>query len=127
MEAFYRNILRDLYRNSTISLNGKDCKEWNGACTESGYGRKRVTWPDGKKSMERTHRLIYMAQHKIHYSELKNKNEFGEQLDVSHLCNNKKCIEVDHLVHEPHSINMDRNECFKHGHCSKVHSPHCII
>ena len=34
-----------------------------------------------------------------------------ENLECSHLCHNKQCIFIDHLVMEPHKINIKRQEC----------------
>ena len=127
MEAFFENILLELCIKSSILPLGNKCMQWNGACSEAGYGRKRVTWPDGKKTVEKTHRLVYMAHNKILHPHLQNKNEYGEQLDVSHLCNNKKCILIEHLVHEPHCININRHDCFQKGNCSNLHYPYCMV
>lgn len=127
MDNFFKNILHDLHRNSTILSHGHNCIEWNGACTASGYGRKRITWPNGQKSIEKVHRLAFMAYNKILHDKLEKSNEFDQQLDVSHLCHNKKCINEKHLVHEPHFVNMDRSSCFTHGFCSKRHEPHCLL
>ena len=127
MENFFKNILQDLKRNSTFLSCGHNCIEWNGACTESGYGRKRVSWPDGHKSIEKVHRLAFMSYNNILNDQLKKYNEFGQQLDVSHLCHNKLCINENHLIHEPHSINMDRKRCVSLGFCSKSHKPYCLL
>lgn len=127
MENFFLNILQELNRNSSVLHNAHSCIEWNGACTDTGYGRKRVTWPDGQKSIEKTHRLAYMAHNKILKDQLQKTNEFGQQLDISHTCHNKKCLNPDHLVNEPHRINMDRNGCYVSGLCSKRHHPHCLL
>lgn len=32
-------------------------------------------------------------------------------LDASHLCHNSECLNPDHIIFEPHSINMNRNMC----------------
>lgn len=127
MENFFKNVLRDLKRNCTILPNGHHCIEWNGACTDTGYGRKRVTWPDGQKFTEKTHRLAYMAYNKIVHDTMPKLNEFSQPLEVSHICHNKKCIHENHLVHEPHITNMERNGCLIAGYCSKRHTPHCLL
>lgn len=127
MEAFFNNLLHDLRRNCSISVDGKGCLEWNGALTDSGYGRKRISWPDGKKRIERVHRVAFMAYYHITPPDLMKTNEYGEQIDVSHICNNKKCILKEHLVLEPHVSNMNRNECFRRGFCTKVHIPYCVV
>ena len=37
--------------------------------------------------------------------------ELPDGLEASHLCHNKRCMSVDHIVAEPHEINMSRNTC----------------
>ena len=114
------------YKDCTILVDGKQCIIWEGACTASGYGRKRITWPSGEKCIEKTHRLAYMMYNKILKYDLPKRNEFNIQMDISHLCNNRKCLNVSHLVYEAHNENMDRMSCFRTGHCSRNHHPYCI-
>ena len=65
--------------------------------------------------------------------------------DVSHLCHNSKCCNTEHLVIEPHAINMSRQRCpgtitveysCPHKKCNKLHtvekqvcqhSPPCLV
>ena len=102
-----------------------DCILWTGSCDRYGYGRKKVTWGFEVKKMESTHRLAYMVSHNL--TELPRENESGDFMEVSHLCHRKRCINPDHLVFEPHSVNMSRASCFIHCCCSLEHSPACIF
>ena len=47
-----------------------------------------------------------------------------EKNDVSHLCNQKNCINIGHLHLEPHKINCSRIRCSRGVSC--VHTPSCI-
>lgn len=79
-----------------IGLNVRDmpggCEEWQGATTKSGYGRVSV---EGK--VHRVHRYVYEATvgpiPPGHY--------------VTHRCDNRLCIAIDHLRLGTHQDNMD--------------------
>ena len=60
-DYFERNLL-NIYKDCTFYGDGHQCIVWEGACTASGYGRKRMTWPNGDKCIEKAHRLAYMMQ-----------------------------------------------------------------
>ena len=51
----------------------------------------------------------------------------GQDLDISHICHNKCCMNIDHLALENHYTNCDRRECVHMFRCSKSHSPACLI
>ena len=127
MKNFLKNILHDLKRNSAVLSYGQNCIVWIGAYTDTGNGHKHVTWPDGQKSTEKAHRLAYVAHSTILRDKLPKHNELGLALDVSHMCHNKKSINIEHLILEPHYVNLDRNSCFSDGFCSKRHEPYCIL
>ena len=57
--------MHDLKRNSAVLSYGQNCIVWIGAYTDTGYGHKHVTWPDGQKSTEKAHRLAHMAHRNI--------------------------------------------------------------
>lgn len=40
-----------------------------------------------------------------------------ELTDASHICGNTWCAEEDHIVFEPHDVNMSRNTGFESGRC----------
>lgn len=41
--------------------------------------------------------------------------------DMSHLCNNKLCVNPEHLVYEPRWVNNARKNCVKEGKCTGHH------
>ena len=124
MYIFWEKIERSLQKNSVKGVGG--CILWSGSLDRHGYGRKTVTWCPGKQpKCELAHRVAYMLHYKV--TELPHMNHAGDNLDVSHLCHIKHCINPDHLTFEPHSKNMSRDTCFKNGSCSMEHSPPCIL
>ena len=65
----------------------------------------------------------------VHYKSLDvpTLDSFGEQLDISHLCPTKLCINPLHLTLEKHSVNMSRTHCRVSGVCTMVHEFACIF
>lgn len=127
MDHLFSNLMHDLVRNSEILNDGHGCMMWKGALTESGYGRKKVNWPDGRKREERAQRLAFVVHNKKKYSDMPKYDDTGQQMDVSHICNNNKCIKWTHLILEAHATNTARKTCFASKTCSKRHEPHCLV
>ena len=101
-----------------IALSGLGLKPY-------GYGKKKVTWPDSSKTVSKVHRLSFMVHNKT--LDVPTVDSFGEQLDISHLCHTKLCINPLHLTLEKHSINLSRSHCRKAGVCTMAHEPACIF
>lgn len=82
-----------------------DCKEWTGACRSNGYG---VTVYKGTGTT--THRVMYELIH----------GEVNPDMEIDHTCNNRKCINPDHLQLVDHKTNMllarNRRKTCKKGH-----------
>ena len=57
-----------------------------------------MTWPDGSKTVSKLHRLSFMVYNKT--LDVPTVDSFGEQLDISHLCHTKLCINPLHLTLE---------------------------
>lgn len=127
MEGFWNQIAIDLQKKSIFHCGKHDCIEWSGAREHGIYGKKSVLWPDGSKTMERTHRLSYMLFRKLLREEMPHFNQNGERLDVSHICHNGICLRVEHLVLEPHSTNMERMGCKMRNICTHAHYPYCLL
>ena len=67
------------------------CIEWDKAKDKAGYG---VSWLNGK--WIRAHRKAY----------IQNKGEIPDDLVVRHTCDNKACVNPDHLILGDHKQNM---------------------
>lgn len=84
------------------------CLNWTGALSAKGYGLfnldKRI------KITSLAHRLIYIEAF----------GEISPKLEISHLCHNRRCIRLGHLVAETHLNNIHRKP--KISRCPKGHA-----
>ena len=105
------------------SEDARGCRLWEGG-VKSGYGKVwvNIVTLEGVsfKKHVRVHRLALFLYHGP-FEDLFEK-------EVSHLCSNKLCIQVEHLSLEPHCINIERITCVLYGICNG-HMPYrdCII
>ena len=72
-----------------------DCINWSKSLGHNGYG---ITTRNNKTY--RAHRLAYCDYHGIDHSDIKG-------MVVRHTCDNRKCINPEHLVIGTHQDNMD--------------------
>ena len=79
------------------------CVNWGGG--KAVYSTLTVTFP-WKKKIKKTvssHRFAYM---------LHTKNfDLSSDMQVSHRCHNRRCVNIDHLSYEPPNVNQDRQIC----------------
>ena len=115
-ETFFEKWSCILYTEAHAKLSG--CLELtNGATDRCGYPVMKVTLPNGKRYQVSAARLMYMCHYKL----------LTLHGDVSHLCHNKVCVNIHHLVCETREINLNRQVCKNRGVCTKNHMPHCIF
>lgn len=92
MQTRNRTHTLDSLKALTITdLNG--CWVWQGTCRSNQYG---VTVYKGVQTT--THRVMYQIVHGL----------LGSDMEIDHLCNNRKCINPDHLEAVSHAENMER-------------------
>lgn len=94
---------RRLYENSEAYgvLGCLLCKLGGGGAR---YSTLTVTFPwNKKKKTVLSHRFSYMLRTKVF--------DLPENMQVSHICHNRRCVNPDHLSLEPNHINQDRQVC----------------
>lgn len=126
-DRFWQKMSKSLKKYSETGTGVDSCILWVGCRDRYGYGIKRVTWPEGEMFLERVHRVSYMLKHRILKNDMLKLSPEGFELDVSHLCHNKLCINSLHLALEPHTMNISRVYCMKGGHCFGGHLPPCLF
>ena len=89
----------------TRSDNG--CLLWHGRLDKDGYGR--ISVQVGAKCKDATvHRVAYFLYNGV----------LDNDLQVSHLCHRKNCIEKDHLSLETAAVNNQRENCVRFKRCT---------
>lgn len=127
MDAFWAILMQRMNKKINFNQGWLNCDEWVGGLEHGTYGKMSVTWPDGEKTRERTHRLAFMASHKILRGDMPRVDASGRTVEVSHLCHNGICVNPAHLVLESHERNLERICCKSRGQCTKLHQPYCLI
>ena len=93
----------ELYENDEIIITRSGCH----------IHKKSAKSTNDYKTVELSNK-IYVKEHQLifflYYHECSNQTQ-----EISHLCNNKKCINIRHLSLEPHCVNMQRKSCHSTG------------
>jgi hypothetical protein len=90
------------------------------------YGFKKIKYPDQNNNVlkcynARVHKHMFMLSNNIHPRD-------SQHLTLSHLCHNKRCINIRHLNNEPQAVNNGRKTCVNIHRCiGHVDYPNCIF
>lgn len=110
MNLFYEKCATKLKENSKTC---GDCIKWTGYFSRNNYGQFR--YRDPRDPVSKGHRT--KTAHRVALL-LKYRNfDVQSYWHASHLCDNKWCINVDHLVFERSSTNNERKYCFLYCRC----------
>ena len=111
MESFYERLrIRIVKWTPNKKAYNKGCWEWDGPRKSgSSYGTCNLYIPGGDQMRVNAHRASYIAHNQ----------RFVLPYDISHLCHECKCVNPNHLSHETHAINMEREICCKAGGCTE--------
>lgn len=91
---------------SKVRISETGCWEWLGAASPKGYGRINV---DGKNRL--AHRISYALF----------VGPLADDLQIDHLCRNRKCCNPEHLEQVTGRENTLRGESFSAQHARKTH------
>ena len=120
---------KQIETHSSQQIYADECIEWMGGYLKKKklrtYGRKRITMRNHSNKIimnkvTTAHRVSLCCH-------LKDINFMTRKLQVSHLCHNKKCVFVKHLVSESQSDNRKRSKCAKKKKCFCKHAVSCIF
>ena len=107
-QIFYDKLKdRVLAKTPNKNSNNMGCWNWTGGMKKGGrYGIVYLRIK-GDRMCVHAHRASYIAFNR----------KFILPYDISHCCHHSRCVNPDHLSHEPHDINIDRERCREVGSC----------
>lgn len=100
------------------------CLKWKKCTNKQGYAIKKFKLKNGEWKVLLVHRVVYCLTN----AQILDKEDHS----VSHRCHFAGCIDPEHLVYEPISLNMQRKKCVVNHKClgheleGHVHAP-CIF
>lgn len=120
LTQWIKKYLEKIDKNSTPDPQNT-CIMWTASTKNFGgikYGRFYYTSFDKQSPVETTaHRAMFMLKSNQYSLSPPPNTPFKGPWDVSHLCHNSLCVNIDHLSYEPHIVNMQRNICKREKHC----------
>lgn len=90
------------------------------------YVTLRLPQPDGsiKKTSTSAHRAALLI-HLLKEGKVATL-QVDKTLECSHLCHNRMCVNINHLVLEKKTENLSRKVCFRRKAC-QGHTPACLL
>ena len=73
-----------------------DCWEWTASLDDGGYGRFWLGAPE--RRVTKAHKAVWEREN----------GPVPDDLELDHLCHNRKCVRLDHLEPVTHKINVMR-------------------
>jgi hypothetical protein len=93
-----------------------NCLIWTGCKNSTGYPQIKIRFPDDTRRVVLSSRLLYALTFNVILGV-----DPAALMQMSHLCHNKLCIFVDHLVYEPQQVNNERRKCVSQTKCQENH------
>ena len=125
------SILKKILEKCDQNCGPHDCAIWMGATYDKKYGKIRnpLSKYKDQPTYMRTHRLLYLLNN-IHiyrngFQPIVNSD--GHNVEISHLCHNSLCLNIDHLVLETHFTNCSRVDCAVRRICCGSHIRPCLL
>lgn len=126
---YFRAEYMSLILKNCIFNEHTHCLTWQKA-KHDGYGHMSYTYRikmvdhriEKFKKFIPAHRLMYAVT--VDFLNLLDHD--SSHLQVSHLCHNKLCCNIEHLEVEDAELNNSRTRCKNHGYCMG-HDPKCIL
>jgi len=113
-------------KSKVTASTSKGCVLWTGTRTACGYGQVNIKWWNEparywQRKTVYVHRLALMAAAQT--------TVLSPDMEASHLCHEKLCVNTLHLNLEPGYINASRKTCAKNTMCMEHGGayPNCIF
>jgi hypothetical protein len=105
--------LSEKLKSKAYDTNSRGCHLWQGATDVQGYPRMRVTLMDKsghvhKQTVLVPRLILFLAS---------NRDPIPNDVQASHLCHTKQCININHFVLEPPFMNNIRKQCDRIQQC----------
>ena len=121
-----RKFILDKIEANSQQNEDNQCKLWTKKASKNGYPQMKTNSKIAAKfgNADRPFNpssLLYSLTHNFILFKVNN-------LRMSHICHNKFCVNIDHIIMEPLATNIQRNSCRDNHRCSgHGTSPFCLF